>query len=120
MFTEDIIVIIIIIIVVVRCNFELHSDQFGLSVFTEEIIVIDIIIVIIVITVIIVKIVIIVIIIRCHLELELHSDQFGFSVFTEEMNFELTKACTRDYYQFGRFHLMPLMIMMSLMTLTMI
>jgi len=40
--------------------------------------------------------------IRCHLELELHSDQFGFSVFTEEMNFELTKACTRDYYQFGR------------------
>jgi len=40
--------------------------------------------------------------IRCHLELELHSDQFGFSVFTEEMNFELTKDCTRDYYQFGR------------------
>jgi len=40
--------------------------------------------------------------IRCHLELELHSDQFGFSVFTEQMNFELTKGCTRDYYQFGR------------------
>ena len=45
------------------------------------------------------------IIVRCHLELELHSDQFGFSVFTEEMNFELTKDCTRDYYQFGRFHI---------------
>jgi len=41
-------------------------------------------------------------IIRCHLELELHSDQFGFSVFTEEMNFEQTKGCHRDYYQFGR------------------
>ena len=39
---------------------------------------------------------------RCHLELELHSDQFGFSVFTEEMNFEQTKGCDRDYYQFGR------------------
>ena len=39
---------------------------------------------------------------RCHLELELHSDQFGFSVFTEEMNFEQTKGCHRDYYQFGR------------------
>jgi len=47
--------------------------------------------------------------IRCHLELELHSDQFGFSVFTEEMNFELTKDCTRDYYQFGRDFLVSLL-----------
>ena len=51
------------------------------------------------------------IIIRCHLELELHSDQFGFSVFTEEMNFEPTNKCTRDYYQFGRFQIITILIM---------
>ena len=51
------------------------------------------------------------IIIRCHLELELHSDQFGFSVFTEEMNFEPTNKCTRDYYQFGRFQTITILIM---------
>merc|ERR1712107_880114 len=60
---------------------------------------------------IITKIMIITIIIRCHLELELHTDQFGFSVFTEEMNFEPTNKCTRDYYQFGRFQTITILIM---------